>query len=191
MPPGSVGALARRRRFAFSLRAATAVLLFSGSALSAVASEPPPAAFTVDGTEERTVGEIEVDFLAIDVPHVGLSWGLPENGNGGAAGMVYQLEQADSAEFSSPTPLYEGRDQASFRGGLPEGDVFYRIRTVDEDGNAGDWSRPLLVRVEYQSMTRAVALFAIGGVVVLSTVILVVAGGRKDREAARREEGST
>ena len=175
-------------RFAF------AVLLTAALAVPSLAAGEPPAPqarFTVDAPDEAVIDGIEVDIVETNLPHIGLSWEvaqeeeIPDDRT-----FVFTLQQAGSPDFSDPRTLYEGRDRSSFRGGLPEGDVFYRVRAADENGTAGEWSRPLQIRVAYQSMRDAVALFAIGGVVVLATVVLVVAGSRKDREEARKEEAS-
>ncbi len=105
------------------------------------------------------------------------------------AAFAYELERADNPHFEEPLTLYEGRDRASFQPGLAEGDYFYRVRAVDESGASGEWSRPLHVEVEYQSMRLAVSLFALGGVVFLATLVLVVAGTVADRKE-REAEGS-
>lgn len=152
------------------------------------------AEFTVDGLEEAEFADTAVDRLETDLPHVTLSWSVPagaEDDGREEEAYVFTLQQAESPEFYNPRTLYEGRDTSSFRGGLAEGDVFYRIRAAGAGGENGEWSRPLHVRVEYQSMERAVALFAVGGLVVLGTVVLVVAGARKDREEARKEESAS
>ena len=161
------------------------------AAHAAAANNPPRAEFTVPGTEERSADGVAVDFLEVGVPHVGLSWSPPEDEENGEEAYAFILEQADSPAFASPRRLYEGRDRASFRSGLAEGDFFYRVRAATPEGEAGAWSRPLHVHVRYQSMRQALVLFTIGGIVVLSTVFLVVAGARKDREDAEREEAAS
>ncbi len=177
-------------RFASATLAVVLGLVFTAPALS---DEPPApqARFTVDAPEEAVIDGIEVDVLDTVLPHVSLSWEVEQEEDiADDRTFVFTLQQAGSPDFSDPKTLYEGRDRSSFRGGLPEGNVFYRVRAADENGTAGEWSRPLQVRVAYQSMRDAIALFAIGGVVVLATVVLVVAGSRKDREEARKEEAS-
>ncbi len=180
----------RIRHIASATLAVVVGLVVTAPALS---DEPPgpQARFTVDAPEEAVIDGIEVDVLETVLPHVSLSWeAKPEDDVPDDRTFVFTLQQAGSADFSDPRILYEGRDRSSFRGGLPEGDVFFRVRAADDNGTAGEWSRPLQVRVAYQSMRDAFVLFAIGGVVVLATVVLVVAGSRKDREAARKEEAS-
>jgi hypothetical protein len=141
---------------------------------------------------EAEVNGTEVDVMETNLPHVSLSWSIegeeePTNG----PRPVFTLQQSESPDFSEARTLYEGRDRTSFRGGLPEGEVYFRVRAAVDDGPPGEWSRPLQVRVAYQSMRDAVLLFGVGGIVVLATLILVVAGSRKDREEARREEASS
>ncbi len=179
------------KRWPRLLGAACGLLVLSAALAGADEDRPPRAAFTVDGTEERIVGEIEVDSLEIDVPHVGLSWEVRagdegENDNSDRA-HGFHLQRADNPAFEDYRDLYEGSDRASFQPGLAEGEYFYRVRAIDEDGNPGDWSRPLHVVVEYQSMRLAVSLFAVGGVVFLATLALVVAGAVRDK---REQEGN-
>lgn len=175
-----------------ALRAAWAVLglLLFSAAPGFGAGDPPPVGFKLEDTDKATSHGIPVDQLETDVPHLRLTWSpAPEQemSNADAAdtnGATFLLQKAGSAEFPDPETIYEGPDTASFRSGLPEGDVFYRVRAETREGTPGPWSRPLHVRVEYQSMRRAVLLFALGGLVVLATAGLVIAGARKDQKAA-------
>lgn len=119
--------------------------------------------------------------IAQNAAHLTLNWEPLEE----IAGLAFELQQADFPEFGEPRVRYEGPDRASFLAGLPEGKHFFRVRAIDPESElAGAWSEPLLVIVEYQSLTFAFALFGIGAVVFLATLILVVAGSVR----ARREE---
>ena len=148
----------------------------------------PRAEFVLDDPESAAVDEIEVDRIASDAPHVELAWTLSDAEEHDPDAYQYVLQQDDSPDFPDPRDLYAGRDRASFRAGLPEGDHFYRVRALSPEGEAGAWSRPLQVAVTYQSMRLALSLFSIGAVVVVATAVLVIAGSRRDRQEARAEE---
>ncbi len=160
--------------------------------LAADETQGPRAVFGIDEPGEAEVDGTVVDVMETNVPHVSLSWSIDgEEETPDGQIRIFTLQQSASADFSEARTLYEGQDRTSFRGGLPEGEVYFRVRAAVDDGPPGEWSRPLQVRITYQSMRDAILLFAIGGIVVLATLVLVVAGSRKDREEAREEENSS
>ncbi|MCB0664899.1 MAG: hypothetical protein KDC80_03710 [Saprospiraceae bacterium] len=92
----------------------------------------------------------------------------------------YQLQQAEDSTFSSGKEIYRGNDLASFISGLSNGNYYYRVRVIDEDRKEnGPWSATKLVAVKHHSLELALSLFTLGGIVFLSTVLIVVRGSRK------------
>ncbi len=160
-------------------------------AVPAYGQSPPQAEFTVSGGEPAVADGVDVERIDSNAPHIILTWSISEEDERDPAAFSYRLERAASPDFSDSRMLYEGRDRASFRAGLAEGSYFYRVRATDEAGNAGVWSRPLHLEVAYQSMRLALSLFAVGAVVFLATLVLIIAGARKDRcEAVEQEEAT-
>jgi len=93
----------------------------------------------------------------------------------------YEL-QVDSLErFSQPKLVYAGSDLATFVSGLPNGTYFYRIRAKHpETGAEGPWSKVFVLTVDHHSLTLALSLAALGGVVFLVTMVVVLMGARKE-----------
>ena len=94
-----------------------------------------------------------------------------------AAGRAVELQEAPTAAFASPQPLYLGTDSATVISGRPNGSWHYRVRFLDPPG---PWSVPVQVRVLHHSLTKAFGFFAVGAVVFLATVGLILAGGRRE-----------
>ena len=137
------------------------------------------ARFTVSMEWEEIEG-VRISSATTNVPNYTLAWGL--EGDEDADGTHFVVEQAAEIGFSEARRIYSGTDTASFRGGLSEGTYFYRVRALNGDNDGiGPWSPPLQVVVAYQSLRQAITFFAVGAVVVLATVILVIAGTRRDR----------
>lgn len=66
---------------------------------------------------------------------------------------------------------YQGTDLASVRSGLAPGVHHFRVRADD-----GPWSDTLTVQVAYMEEARLHLLLALGGIVVLATVIAILHG---------------
>lgn len=89
-----------------------------------------------------------------------------------ATGTRYQLEQSTSPDFSK-TLDWQIDDRHRFSmSGLPNGNYWYRLR-VDGDP-PGQWSEPVEVHVQHQSLARAFSFFGAGFVVFVTLVGVVV-----------------
>jgi len=95
----------------------------------------------------------------------------------------FELQQSREASFADNRVLYKGSDLASFISGLPDGDYYFRVRTLTES-TPGQWSDTLHLKVNHQSLELAFTLFGLGAVVFISTVILILYGNKKTKEEA-------
>ena len=102
-----------------------------------------------------------------------LSWEMDN------AGRV-ELEQADNPTFTDAVLRYRGPDRASVISGMPNGEWYYRVRTVGKLG-AGPWSKSVAVTVTHHPLARALMFFALGVVVFLATVVLILRGAEPAR----------
>lgn len=110
-----------------------------------------------------------IDGSVSDDGVVSLSWASE-----GAEEVV--LQQSRTRDFSEMVERYRGTDPGSVLTGLEEGDHYFRI------GNgSGAWSEPLHVTVTFFPRERLFVILALGGVVVLATVIAIVAGFFQNR----------
>jgi len=89
---------------------------------------------------------------------------------------VIELEQSRNPDFTDPVVRYRGPQQASVLTGLAEGDYYFRIRTVREDGTSA-WSDPVHLRVEYMDRRQLVVLLVTGFAMVAATAVAVIHGG--------------
>jgi len=126
----------------------------------ALAGEQP----TLSASTERATGG-----------YYSLSWD-------GAGDVRYELQEAREPGFDTPRPIYEGRDTASVISGKPDGDYFYRVRTLSEAG-PGPWSEPARVSVAHHSLARALQFFFVGALVFAVLVTVIIRGTREDRSA--------
>ena len=99
-------------------------------------------------------------------------------------GLRFALEQAPTERFARAEERYRGPDRGSFVSGLPEGDTWFRVRAIDEEGRAGAWSAPMRIEVAYPSPTLVARLFALGAAVLGCTVLAVALGHRRARRNA-------
>lgn len=95
----------------------------------------------------------------------------------------FELQQSRDASFDNIRVLYKGSDLASFISGLPNGDYYFRVRTLT-GSMPGQWSETLHLKVIHQSLGLAFTLFGLGAVVFISTVILILYGNKKTKEEA-------
>lgn len=109
--------------------------------------------------------------------HVVISWALPGEADGGTP-PDFVLEQASTPEFSDAVVRYEGRDLASFLSGLPEGRFHFRVRAVD-GGNAGPWSVPLVLDVDYPKSGMVLVLMTVGTVCLAVLITAILVGARR------------
>ena len=90
----------------------------------------------------------------------------------------FQLQEAASADFANSRTIYAGPDLASALSGRHNGDYFYRIRRVGEDGSHGPWSNVVKVRVQHHPLSRAFLFFLAGAVVFLAILGTIIYGSR-------------
>ncbi len=91
--------------------------------------------------------------------------------------LQFELQEAQSKEFANPKTLYTGPNYASYLSGLPNGIYYYRVRIVNDAGNAASpWSEVVSATVEHYSKGLTYSLLSVGGVVFLLTIGVVVHG---------------
>jgi hypothetical protein len=113
--------------------------------------------------------------------HVQLEWGTEE---AASETLLFELQRSETPTFANPVTLYQGPDTGTFLSGLSDGDYYFRLRAQTVEGNARSaWSSPLRVTVQHHAMALAMGLFALGGVVFLSTVTVLIQGDRAMRSA--------
>lgn len=95
--------------------------------------------------------------------------------------IAVELQQADDESFSAPQTRYTGTDPGTVVSGLPEGTHWFRVRAAD----AEPWSAPLPVTVAFIPRGKLFLLLGIGGVVVVATIAMIVAGHFNTRRGGR------
>jgi len=116
----------------------------------------------------------------IDLPYLTLRW-EPFDEDLVETQLLFEIERAESPDFTDAVTYYRGPDRASFVAGLAEGEYFFRIRSFEPDQTPGEWNDSLRVTVQYKSLALAFLLFGIGAVVSIATIVLVAAGDRETR----------
>jgi len=81
-----------------------------------------------------------------------------------------RLVEARSPGFVDAETLYTGSDSAHVVSGKPDGSFYYRLESA-EGGQV--LSEPVMVTVRHHSLGRALAFFAIGAIVFVSTLGLI------------------
>ena len=85
----------------------------------------------------------------------------------------FELQQATSADFSQAEVIYRGQDMARVFSGMPDGEYFYRVGTIDEDSSISRWSQVINVSVKHHSLQKAVGFFIAGALVFLITLVFI------------------
>jgi hypothetical protein len=95
----------------------------------------------------------------------------------------FELQKADNPSFKNSKTIYKGPDLASFISGLPDGQYYFRVRTLSQNNSLeSDWSQTLLLQVEHQSLRLAFTLFGLGAFVFIATAALIFFGSRKTED---------
>jgi hypothetical protein len=102
---------------------------------------------------------------------IDLEWSLED-----APEATFELEQTGDLPEGARRIRYRGRDTASVVTGLDEGDYRFRVRALDPDGTAGDWSEPVVLRVEFMERRTLFLLLGTGALVVTLTIGAIVRG---------------
>ncbi|MFQ5535506.1 MAG: hypothetical protein ACE5EM_11875 [Sphingomonadales bacterium] len=96
-----------------------------------------------------------------------------------------ELQESKHATFENARILYQGSDRATVVSGKPDGTWYYRIRAIGK-GQAGPWSKAVVVTVDHHSLTRAIGFFVLGLIVFIGILFVIVGGAR---QAAKKETG--
>jgi hypothetical protein len=143
----------------------------------------------VPATTERTASVPApprfVDGVAVsaDEGHVVLSWTPAEGDDPAASRLIFELEQSADPAFGNHRLRHRGAERSFFVTGLPEGQVYFRVRAVSGE-TAGRWSETIAVDVVYPGRLEVLALVSVGCLVFLATVTAILVGWAR----SRREE---
>lgn len=118
-----------------------------------------------------------------DAGQVKLIWMLPDSISKTEI-FNFELQQARDSLFRTAKTIYSGSDLASFISGLPDGSYYYRIRAQEQDKPMSEWSNPVVLDVQHQSLQLAFTLFGIGMVVFLATCAVIFFGIRQVKKEA-------
>lgn len=94
----------------------------------------------------------------------------------------FELQQDTRRNFSEAQTIYSGPDRGTYISGLPNGEFFYRIRSIDaEKITRGPWSSTIHRTVKHPSLTFAVSLMSVGATVFFATIGMIVLGIQKEK----------
>ncbi|HSR67099.1 MAG TPA: fibronectin type III domain-containing protein [Acidobacteriota bacterium] len=130
--------------------------------------------------QDRALPAPQFDLSGEELANAGfysLSWSWPQELQEGREGLQFEVQQAAQADFSSPLVVYRGEDLGTSFSGKADGEFYYRLRIVSEDGNrAGPWSESYKVVVRHHPLSRALGLLTVGALVFLSAAAIILAG---------------
>lgn len=129
---------------------------------SAAASGAPAAPVLQSNTELANAGYYQ------------LKWHLPSGRE-----TVFEVQEAARSTFQDPQQVYRGRDLARVLSGRPDGEYYYRVRAVSDQGVPGPWSNSVHVRVDYLPLSRAFTFFGLGALVFVATLFVILEGTRR------------
>lgn len=97
-------------------------------------------------------------------------------------GITFELLQLGCpSEKQDGFTRYKGPDQKTVITGLTEGVYEFKVRAIDSEGNAGSWSDPLVLHVEYMGRSQLFFLLVTGAFVAISTIAAIIHGFLKNR----------
>jgi hypothetical protein len=114
-----------------------------------------------------------------------LAWQPPAEADEQA--LQYELQESPDGGFEQPVVLYRGPDLATVLSGRDDGLRHYRVRALRDGEPVSPWSETLVVETRHHSPGRALAFFSVGAVIFVSTLVLVIHGGRQH---AHKDAGS-
>ena len=114
---------------------------------------------------------LETDTELATAGYFRLNWSADPQPSG------YLLQQAKNADFSDARTLFTGKDTARVLSGLPDGDYFYRVRSLDTNDDA--WSNPIQVSVRHHPFSRAAGFFIAGLVAFIALIAVLFHGSRQ------------
>ena len=90
----------------------------------------------------------------------------------------FELQQSTDKTFRLIKTIYRGPDRASVISGQPDGEYYYRVRSVNPEISSGGWSKPVLVKVQHHSLQKAWLFFIAGAIVFFITLSFIVSSAR-------------
>lgn len=93
---------------------------------------------------------------------------------------VFELQQADNPAFTDAELRYRGQDAASVVSGMPDGEWYYRARSVT-GGKVSPWSDTIAIKVAHHPLSRAWLFFGLGTLVFAATLLLIIRGTEQNR----------
>lgn len=155
----------------FAFPGVTCCVAQEGMAIGGVAQAPAdtkqaPADTNSDESTQRVAIPVETtEFPDVREGHVLLQW---EN-----------VPQASSYEVRDPEGrvFYQGVASEAFLSGLPDGEHRYTVRGLDDEGVwVAQSEQPIVVTVTHWPLLPALALFAVGCVVVICIMSVIIRG---------------
>ncbi len=137
----------------------------TASAVFAVETTPPAEpriASPKDGGRVGYLGDVKVTFDWTDVSD--------------PSGVYYILEVSSQSNFASTLLKIDKLTQSEYTlteaEALSHGEYYWRVKAVDEAGNAGNWTAPALIKVGFMTVKSFVIIVAsVIGVIILAAVL--------------------
>ena len=93
--------------------------------------------------------------------------------------MKFELQESvHDPNFGDAKTIYRGQDISSVLSGKPDGQYFYRVRAVHQNG-AAPWSESAKVVVAHHRQGKTFAFFLAGLIVFLATAVFIVMNSRR------------
>jgi len=124
--------------------------------------ETPRISAPKDGSTVGYLGDVKVTFDWTDVTD--------------PSGVTYELEISPHANFASTLLLVDGLTYSQYAlseaESLSHGEYYWRVRAVDDAGNASDWTPPAVVKAGYMTMQTLIIIIVVIIVLVILACVL-------------------
>lgn len=124
--------------------------------------------------------ELNVDNRVATAGYYRLEWHMPARTE--SPNLLYELQESLDSHFHDASLSYQGPDLATVMSGRADGMRYYRVRAIRADRPVSQWSKTVSVETRHHSLSRAFGFFAVGAIVFVLTLVLVLRGGRHQRE---------
>ena len=137
----------------------------SASAVFCMESTPPEVpriSAAEDGSTIGYIGDVKVKFDWTDVTD--------------PSGVTYELELSTHANFASTVLLIDKLTYSEYTlseaESLSHGEYYWRVRAIDDAGNASDWTAPAMVKAGYMTVQTLIIIIVVVIVLVILACVL-------------------